>query len=154
LGVRFSLFGFTVFSDHSFDYSSGDFTLGFTVGFNKTIGSNFYLQSEYFYNQRGLATDEYDALGETAVIEYLDWGYTGRHYIYSMVQWTKDKTSGIGLFSLIHPQWKSGLVGVTLTSAYFDNSLISLNYIRILKGREFDFIPYDNSVLLEFRYYL
>jgi len=154
LGVRFSLLGFTVFSDHSFDYSSGDFTLGSTVGFNKTIGSNFYLQSEYFYNQMGLTTNEYDALGEEAISEFLNWGYTGRHYIYGVVQWTKDKTSGIGLFSLIHPQWKSGLVGVSLSSSYFDNALISLNYIRILKGREFDFIPYDNNILLEFRYYL
>jgi hypothetical protein len=154
LGVRFSIGGFTIFSDHSLDYHSGDFTLGSTVGFNKTIGSSFYIQSEYFYNERGITTDEYDILDEEELIEHLNWGYTGRHYIYSLIQWTKDKTSGIGFFSLINPEWKSGLVGITLNSAYFDNSLVSLNYIRILKGREFDFAPYYNNVLLEFRYYL
>ncbi len=154
LGVRFSLSGFTIFSDHSLEYSDGDFSLGSTVGFNKTIGSNFYIQSEYFYNPPGLTTDEYDALDDAALIEFLNWGYTGRHYIYSMLQWTKDKTSGIGLFSLIHPQWKSGLVGISLSSTHFDNALISLNYIRILKGREFDFITYKNSLFLEFRYFL
>lgn len=154
LGVRFSLLGFTVFSDHSLSYSAGDFSLGSAIGFNKTIGSNFYIQSEYFYNQPGLTTDEYDAMDDEALIEYLNWGYTGRHYIYSTIQWTKDKTSGIGLFSLIQPQWKSGLAGISLSSSHFDNALISLNYIRILKGREFDFIPYDNSLFLEFRYFL
>jgi hypothetical protein len=154
MGVRFSLGGFTIFSDHSVDYSSGDFTLGSTVGFNRTIGSSLYIQSEYFYNGRGLTADEYDALSSEDIIDYLNWGYTGRNYIYGMIQWSKDGMSGIGLFSLLHPEWKSGLVGVTLSSAYFDDSLISLNYIRIIKGREFDFIPYDNSVLFEFRYYL
>jgi len=153
-GVRFSLFGFTLFSDHSLSYSSGDFSLGSTIGFNKLIGSDFYIQSEYFYNQRGLSTDEYDALGEESIIEFLNWGYSGRHYIYGVFQWTKDETSGIGLFSLIQPEWKSGLLGITFSSSYFDNALISLNYIRILKGREFDFVPYDNNILLEFRYYL
>jgi hypothetical protein len=153
-GVRFSLLGFTVFSDHSLDYYSEDFTLSSTVGFNKIIGSDFYLQSEYFYNQRGLSTDEYDALDGDSIIEFLNWGYTGRHYIYSLCQWSKYEIIGLGIFSLINPQWKSGLLGVTLSSAYFDNTHIALNYIRILKGREFDLVPYDNSVLLEFRYYL
>jgi hypothetical protein len=153
-GVRFSILGFTVFSDHSLKFSAEDFSLSSTIGFNKTIGSDFYIQSEYFYNQSGLTTAEYDALDNDALISYLDWGYTGRHYIYSMLQWTKDKMTGIGLFSLVEPEWKSGLIGIFLNSSYFDDALISLNYIRILKGREFDFIPYDNSLFIEFRYFL
>jgi hypothetical protein len=153
-GVRFSLLGFTVFSDISCDYHSEEFTLSSTAGFNKTIGSNLYLQGEYFYNGKGLSTDDYDLMEEDTLINYLSWGYTGRHYIYSLFQWTKFDVIGLGIFSLINPQWKSGLVGVTLSSSYFDNTHIALNYIRILRGREFDFIPYDNSVLLEFRYYL
>lgn len=153
-GARFSLLGFTVFSDHSLDYYSEDFTLSSTIGFNKTIGSNLYMQGEYFYNGKGLSSDEYDAIEVDTLINFLNWGYTGRHYIYGLIQWTKYEISGIGLFSLINPEWKSGLLGVNLSLSYFDNALISLNYIRILKGREFDFVPYDNSVLLEFRYYL
>ncbi len=154
IGVRFSFLGFTLFSDHSLDYYSEDFTLSSTVGFNKTVGSNLYMQGEYFYNGRGLSTDEYDASETNTLINFLNWGYTGRHYIYGLIQWTKYEISGIGLFSLINPEWKSGLLGITLSSAYFDNTHIALNYIRILKGREFDFVPYYNSVLLEFRYYI
>ncbi|MEO0293421.1 MAG: hypothetical protein ABIN61_04260 [candidate division WOR-3 bacterium] len=151
-GIRFSILGFIIFSDFSFEFSSKE-TFASTTGFNKIFGDNFCFHFEFFYNQKGLTKEEYDATPKEDLPKLLEPGGSGRKYIYSVIRWT-DEINGIGLFSLVNPEWKSGILGIFLTSYFFENSLISLNYVRILKGREFDFIPYKNIFSIELRYYI
>ncbi len=153
LGLRFSLFDFTLFIDYSFTYSKEELMHSAVGGFNRYIGNNLFIQAEYFYNQKGLTSEEYDNLAPEILTENLSFGYTGQHYLYSSAQWIFRTDNTISLYSLIHPFWKSGLVGISFSSSRFDNALIMLNLIRVLTGREFEFIPYRNIYSLEFRYY-
>jgi len=153
LGFRFSLFDFTLFLDYSLSYTDTEIKNSAVTGFNRNIGSNLFIQAEYFYNQKGLNSEEYDNSSTEFLTRNLNLGYTGRHYIYSMAQWTFMTENTISFYSLIHPLWKSGLLGASVSSSRFENTLIMLNLVRILGGREFEYVPARNFYSLEFRYY-
>lgn len=153
LGLRYSLFDFTLFIDYSITYSDKEFLHSTVTGFNRYIGNNFFIQAEYFYNQKGSTSDEYDNLSPEILTQNLSFGYTGRHYIYSTLQWTFKEENTVSFYSLIHPIWKSGLIGISITSLRFNNALIMLNSVRIIRGKEFEYFPSGNIHSLEFRYY-
>jgi len=151
--IRYSLFDFTLFLDYSLTYSEEEFLHSTVTGINRYIGSNFFIQAEYFYNQKGLTSEEYDNLSPPILSQKLSFGYTGRHYLYTTLQCIFREENTISLYSLVHPKWKSGLVGLSFSSTRFNNILVILNLIRILKGREFEYIPSRNIYSLKFRYY-
>ncbi|MCK4526955.1 hypothetical protein KAW18_06255 [candidate division WOR-3 bacterium] len=153
MGVRFPLGEITFFADYCLTYSNETFLHSAVTGINRIIGDDFYFQVEYFYNQKGLTTGEYDSFGRDSY--RWDPGFTGRHYVYSVLQWKIMEGNNIGFYSIIHPIWKSGLVGVSLSNADFENINIMLNMTYILKGREFEdeYIPCRDIYSLEFRYY-
>ncbi len=153
LGTRYSIFDFTVFIDYSLTYSNKETSGSMVTGLNRYLGDNFFLQAEYFYNQKGLGSDEYDNLPYDILQEKILLGYTGKHYLYSSLQYLYKQENTISLFSLINPLWKSGLWGLSLSSTRFTNSLVMFYFIRIIRGREFEYIPANNIYSLEFRYY-
>ncbi|MEA1913394.1 MAG: hypothetical protein U9N06_06155 [candidate division WOR-3 bacterium] len=152
-GARFSLLDFTLFVDYSLTYRAEELLMSSVLGFNKFVGNNLYIQAEYFYNQKGLSTEEYDNLSPENLMKNLSPGYTGRHYLFSTLQWTNQRESTISFYSIIQPFWKSGLAGLSFSNCLFENSMVIFNLIRVIKGREFEWVPSKYIYSLEFRYY-
>jgi hypothetical protein len=108
-------------------------------GLNRMIGAGGFLDIEYFYQEQGMEKLPLnDSNPIMAPIVYpLKPGYTGKHYIYFNISVGDGQKFTGGIYGLIHPIWRCGIIGATFSDIRNQNFSIQLNFAKIIKGGEF-----------------
>jgi len=150
-GIRKDIFDFILYSESSFEHNGDSLHPSFLLGVNRMLGTQGIVNMEYYYNSKGI-TEWSDSIPFLSSVTPTP-GYTGRHYIYFSTELGKEEGFSAGLYSVFHPLWKAGFVGLNVSYNGFENIIIRGTGIKIVKRGEFSLLPFDYLLGMEIRYY-
>ena len=148
IGVRKDFLNFVFYSEATVKPPLDSLRPQFLFGFNRMLGAAGMIDVEYFYQYAGMTK------WKNVIPELMyPLGYTGKHYIYAFTQVGRERWFSTGLYSVFNPVWGGGLAGLIVSYSGFRDITLTGTGIKILKGGEFNQLPYDYMLGLEMRYY-